>query len=166
MGRRRILAFPVAPMLVVVLIAISMALVMEMPPDYRLAGLAVFMVLSLGSGAAIYRFVSRKMRGEWLARGVPAEITSTYSIRPEGLHVETGVATTLIRWPFINEIMLVDGYWLLISAVLALPIARTCFRSAAEESAFLEALLRHLEPSARVRSRKAERVISRQLHGT
>jgi len=165
MGRWRLLVFPVAPLLVVLLIAISIALVMEMPPDYRLGALAVFLVLSLGCGAAISRLVTKKMRQEWLARGVPAEITCIYSIRPEGLHVKSQVATTLIRWPFINEVMLVDGHWLLISAVFGIAISRTCFRSDAEERGFFTALLGHLEPSARTRSQSAERVISREPQG-
>lgn len=152
-------------MLVVVLIAISLVSVMAIPPDYRLAAMTLFMIMSLGCGAAVRRFVTRKMRQEWHARGVPAEITATYSVRPEGLQVESEVATTLIRWRFINEVMLVDGHWLLISAVFGIEISRTCFRSDAEEHAFLSALFGHLEPSAQARSWKAEKVISQQPDG-
>jgi hypothetical protein len=160
MGPWRILATVAAPVVAGVLLAISLVVVLEMPPDYRLATLAVCLILSLGSGAAIIRFVSRRMQREWLARGVPAEIISTYSVLPEGLEVRSQCATTLIRWPFINELMLVDGHWLLISVVFALVIPRTCFASIAEEGAFLEAFLGHLEPAARARSGKAERAIS------
>jgi len=160
MGRWRILVVAVAPLVVAVLIAISIVVVMETPPDYRLAVWPICAVLSLGSGAAIIRFVTRRMQREWLSRGVPAEIANTYSVLPEGLQVESQVATTLIRWPFINEIMLVDGHWLLISVVFALVIPRACFRSEGEEQAFLAALLGHLEPTARARSKKAERAIS------
>jgi hypothetical protein len=166
MGRWRILVVVVAPVVVAVLIAISIVAVMEMPPDYRLAAMAVFLVPSLGSGAAIVRFVTRRMRREWLARGVPAEISNTFSVLPEGLQVESQVATTLIRWPFINELMLVDGHWLLISVVFALVIPRTCFPSDAEEHAFLEAFVGHLEPAARARSIKAERAISQLIQRT
>lgn len=130
----------------------------------RLAALTVLLVLSPGCGAAITRLVTRKMREEWLARGVPAEITCTYSIRPDGLHIESQVAATLIRWPFINEIMLVDGRWLLFSAVCGIEIWRTFFRSGAEERAFLLALFCYLVPLAQARSHKAEKVIS-QLPG-
>lgn len=166
MGRWRILAFPVAPMLVVVLVAISIALVMEMPPDYRLAAPG-----SIHGSVVRQRGRHRVEEDEGRmactrSRGVPARITSTYSIRPEGLQVESEVATTLIRWPFINEIMLVDGHWLLISTLFGFGISRTCFGLDAEERAFLTALLMHLEPSARARSQKAERVISRQPNET
>jgi hypothetical protein len=159
MGRWRLLVFPGAPLLVVVLVALSILLVMALPPDYRLAAMAAFLLLSLGCGAAVRRFVTRKMRQEWFARGVPAEVTSVYSIRPEGLQVESEVATTLIRWPFINEVMLVDGHWLLISAVFGLDISRTSFRSDAEEEAFLTALFAHLDPAARARSQAAEKLL-------
>lgn len=166
MGRWRILVVAVAPLVVAVLIAISTVVVMETPPDYRLAVGAICMVLSLGSGAAIIRFVSRRMQREWLARGVPAEVSSTYSVLPEGLQVESQVATTVIRWPFINELMLVDDHWLLVSVVFWLVIPRTCFHSAAEEREFLEVFLQHLEPAARARSRKAERAISQLTERT
>lgn len=159
MGRWRFLLFPGTPMLVAVLIAISVVMVMETPPDYRLAAMTAFLFLSVGCGVAIRRFVTKKMRQEWLARGVPAEVTYVYSIRPDGLHVESGVATTLVRWPFINEIMLVDGSWLLMSAVFGIEISRSCFRSDTEERAFLAALFAHLEPSARARSQEAEKML-------
>lgn len=165
MGRWRILVVAVAPLVVAVLIAISIVMVLETPADYRLPTLAICMVLSLGGGAAIIRFVSRKMQREWLARGVPAEISNRYSVLPEGLQVESQVATTLIRWPFVNEVMLVDGHWLLISAVFWFVIPRACFGSDEEEHAFLAALLRHLEPAARDRSKKAERAISQLPQG-
>ena len=77
MGRWRILAFAVAPLVVAALIAISIGVILELPGDYRWIASAVFPVLLLGGRAAIIDFVSTRMQREWLARGVPAEITLT-----------------------------------------------------------------------------------------
>ena len=93
MGRWRILAFAVAPLVVAALIAISIGVILELPGDYRLIALAVFPVLLLGGRAAIIDFVSTRMQREWLARGVPAEITLTYTVLPEGLQLVNEVAT-------------------------------------------------------------------------
>lgn len=66
----------------------------------------------------------------------------------------------VVRWPFINEIMFTGDYWLLFSAVTGFGVPRDAFGSEAEERAFVSALLDHLEPAARARSSKAEKLLS------
>jgi hypothetical protein len=127
----------------------------------RMAVAVVLATVAVACCKAITRYVTKKMRQAWLVRGVPAEIDFTFSILPEGLQVTSDVGVAMIRWPFINEVMPVRGHWLLVTTGNGFGFPRQSFPSEAEEQAFLATLLGHLEPSARARSRKAEKVLGR-----
>ena len=67
------------------------------------------------------------------ARRAKTEIDYTFSVLPEGLQLTSEVGIGMIRWPFINEIMLFRDHWLLIAAGYGFGIPRQSFPSEAEE---------------------------------
>ncbi len=136
--------------------------VAQIPSDgrVRMAVAVALATVMVACSKAISRFFTRKMHQAWLVRGVPAEIAFTFSILPEGLQVTSDVGVAMIRWPFINEVMPVRGHWLLVTTGNGFGFPRQSFPSEAEERMFLATLLDHLEPSARTRSRKAEKVLA------
>jgi hypothetical protein len=125
----------------------------------RMAVAVVLVTVAIACIQAILRSLTKKKNQAWLARGVPSEIDYTFSILPEGLQLTSEVGLGMIRWPFINEIVLFDDHWLLIAAGYGFGIPRQSFSSEAEERTFLAALLDHLEPSARARSRNIEKLL-------
>jgi hypothetical protein len=92
--------------------------------------------------------------------GVPAEIAFIFTLEPEGVKVASDVGVAMVSWAFVNEVMLVRDHWLLIGPGYGFGIPRQCFRSEAEESVFMTALVDRLELPARTRSRKAENMIA------
>ncbi|WP_421999714.1 hypothetical protein [Reyranella sp.] len=159
MGRWRILLLA-SPVLAVVLVVIGLGVAMEVRGVPGLAVIVLFLTLAFGLNNAARRFVDRKMRQEWQARGAPTQTVMTVSVRTDGLLVESAVGTVRFHWPFISELMPVKDCWILFVPVSALAIRRASFHSEAEERAFLEAVLGHLEPSARARSARAEAVMA------
>jgi hypothetical protein len=150
---------PALSMLCVLVIVV----VAQIPSDgrIRMAVAVVLATVAVACCEAITRFLTKKMRQAWFVRGVAAEIDFTFSILPEGLQVTSDVGVAMIRWPFINEVMPVRGHWLMVTPGNGFGLPRRSFPSEAEERTFLMALLDHLEPSARTRSRKAEKVLGR-----
>lgn len=145
------------------LLCVLATVVVAQIPSNGLARMAVALVLGMLAAACIRvisRSVMKKMRQAWLARGVPAELDFTFSLCPEGLQVASDVGVAMMRWAFINEVMLVRGHWLLISAGYGFGIPRQSFRSKADERAFMTTLFDYLEPSAGTRSRKAKNMIA------
>lgn len=157
MGRWRILlvaAWPIFIVLIVLTIVLTMMISGDDVP-LRIVLLGALTAASVACFVGINRIVTRKMQQEWLERGVPAEAAYTFSVLPEGLQVTSEIGSAVIRWPFINEVMLVDGRLLLFSTVTAIGISRESFESEVEEQAFVRAVLQHLDVAARTRSRKA-----------
>ena len=144
-----------------ILCGLVITIVAQIPSDgaVRMAVAVVLVTMAVACIQAILRFLVKKKHRAWLARGVPTEIDYTFSILPEGLQLTSEVGVGMIRWPFINEIMLFRDHWLLIAAGYGFGIPRQSFPSEAEERTFLATLLDHLEPSARTRSRNAEKML-------
>lgn len=151
-----------------ILCGLAIAVVAQIPSDgaVRMAVAVVLATPAVACCHAILRLRVRKMRQSWLARGVPAKIDFTYSVLPEGLQVTSEVGIAIIRWPFISEVMPVQGHWLLIAPGYGFGIPRQSFPAEAEEQRFLMTLLDHLEPSARTRSRKAATMLARLRTGS
>lgn len=160
-GRWRLLLLVGLPVFVILSVVVTV-IIAQIPSDGA-ARMGVAFVLALGSAAcirAIVRFFVSKMQQAWLARGVPPEIDLTFSIHPAGLQATSYVGVSLLRWAFINEVMLFRGHWLLIAAGYGFGIPRHAFASEADERTFMTALFDHLEPSARARSQTAEKLLS------
>lgn len=114
--------------------------------------IAGFVVAAI-SGFAAFGFAANRLRKGWYARGMPAEIDVSYCVTPDGFVMTTKLSSIVARWPFISEVALAKDSWLILGAGIAYFLPRRLFASPAEEQAFISALMKHLSPEARARSK-------------
>jgi hypothetical protein len=113
-----------------------------------------YAVLVVASVLACNRIAAIATVRAWSARGVPPELSITYSVDAEGLRMSSETGMSLVRWAALNEVALEGDYWLLFGSCTAYFLPRRLFGTPVQERAFLAALSEGLEPAARERSSK------------
>jgi len=99
----------------------------------------------------------RNFRRNLLVRGIPNPIATAFEVTPQALICRSDCMEYRADWRVVTDVLMAGPYWVALAQAHPLMLPRRFFVDEAAERAFIRAILQHLEPAARARSRDALR---------
>ncbi len=152
--------WPIQFLVGLLILIVGLVAITEMTPTdpvhWRLLGFAAYVVVQTWANHKISRFAARQIKARQQRRGIVAEWPIAFKIASDGLHVESELASSVIRWEAITEIWSEKNEWILmIYTGMGAGIPKYLFESMTAERSFVARLLDRLSVDAQARSREA-----------
>jgi hypothetical protein len=125
-------------------------------------GLVLALTLLSLVGLPVYRrLLNIRYRRRLSERGASGPFPTTYEVTDGAFVYTIGGITKTATWAVVSEVFGVAGWWILMAQGQAFYVPRRAFARPSDERSFMQSILDHLGPEARVRSAAAAAMLAR-----